>query len=270
MRSDSRDIASLQIAQLLEPVQAFLLCPTPQCWLQEAAKPENLQVLLVDHCNCELKAAQTAIVMMRRYALSEESIKAVNRWTKPYEDYVYCLRGDGQFPDKKEALNIELKPKDDTEFARDVVRKMVALIKEELMHFEQVLTVMRQHKIDYIRLTASRYAAGLVKQVRTYEPAALMDKLIIGAMIEARSCERFALLAPHLEPSIGVFYQRLLKSEARHFQDYLLLARQVAKQDEKLAGTFDERVQQLLEQEAELIGSNDSEFRFHSGLPDFS
>jgi tRNA-(ms[2]io[6]A)-hydroxylase len=62
----------------------------------------------------------------------------------------------------------------------------------------------------------------------TYEPQTLVDKLIIGAYIEARSCERFAKLAPHLDDDIGKFYVSLLRSEARHYQDYLALAEQVA------------------------------------------
>lgn len=254
-------------AALIEPIDAFLQCPTPEAWLAEAAKPSNLQTLLVDHCNCELKAAQTGLLMMRRYGLSLDAIELIKDWTKPFEDYVYFLAGDGKFPDKKAAFSVELAAKDETPLARDIIRKMLALVKEELMHFEQVLDVMRRQKVDYVRLSASRYAGGMIKKVRTYEPAALMDKLIIGALIEARSCERFARLAPRLDPAIGQFYLRLLKSEARHYQDYLSLAKQVAEQDVKLAAGFDQRVQELAEVEASLIASEDTEFRFHSGVP---
>ncbi len=252
---------------LLAPIDSFLHCATPKHWLTHAARPNNLQTLLVDHCNCELKAAQTGLLMMRRYGLSPAAVEQVKDWTKPYEDYVYFLKGSGKFPDKKAVFSVPLEPRDDSEFSSDIIRKMVALVKEELMHFEQVLDVMQQLNVEYVRLSASRYASGMIKKVRTYEPAALMDKLIIGALIEARSCERFARLAPYLDDALGNFYLRLLKSEARHYQDYLNLAKQVAQRDAKLASSFNERVQQLATVEANLIQTEDAEFRFHSGVP---
>ncbi len=78
----------------------------------------------------------------------------------------------------------------------------------------------------------------------------------------ARSCERFAALAPHLDAELAAFYTSLLKSESRHFMDYLKLAREISSQEE-----VDERLAVLLEAERDLIESPDSEFRFHSGVP---
>ena len=86
-----------------------------------------------------------------------------------------------------------------------------------------------------------------------------MDTLIVGAFIEARSCERFAKLAPYLDPELEKFYLSLLKSESRHFQDYLKLAMKYSDQD------ISERVAFFAEKERELIVSPDTEFRFHSG-----
>jgi tRNA-(ms[2]io[6]A)-hydroxylase len=62
--------------------------------------------------------------------------------------------------------------------------------------------------------------------VRSHEPVKLVDTLVVGAFIEARSCERFEALVPHLDEELGKFYFGLLKSEARHFQGYLKLAYQ--------------------------------------------
>ena len=56
--------------------------------------------------------------------------------------------------------------------------------------------------IPYVKITASRYAKGMLKEVRTHEPLTLIDKLICGAYIEARSCERFAALAPFLDDDL--------------------------------------------------------------------
>jgi tRNA-(ms[2]io[6]A)-hydroxylase len=100
------------------------------------------------------------------------------------------------------------------------------------------------------------------QHVRTSEPGRLIDTLIVGALIEARSCERFAALAPHVDEELGRYYRYLLKSESRHFEDYLTLAEQYA------GGPIEERVGFFKEVERELVESPDSEFRFHSGTPE--
>ena len=84
----------------------------------------------------------------------------------------------------------------------------------------------------------------------------------MGALIEARSCERFAALAPHVDEELAEFYQSLLKSESRHFQDYLKLAEQLASADEVA-----ERLVLLKQVEKALIENPDTELRFHSGVP---
>ena len=104
-------------------------------------------------------------------------------------------------------------------------------------------------------------------QPRRGEPAGpwkkykLIDLLIVGAFIEARSCERFSTLVPVLEGDIARFYSGLLSSEARHFQAYLELAQQ------KAETPIDDRIAEFAEIEAELIMRPDKEFRFHSGIP---
>lgn len=139
--------------------------------------------------------------------------------------------------------------------------KMSRLAREELRHFEQVLKIIRGRGIEYRRLVPSRYAAGLRQLVRKTEPGKLVDLLVCGAFIEARSCERFEALIPRLDEEVGGFYSRLLKSEARHFRDYLTLAE--AAND----GPVDDRVALFAQHEAELITTPDTLFRFHSGIP---
>lgn len=143
-----------------------------------------------------------------------------------------------------------------------LLNKMSRVAREELRHFEQVLKVMQDRGIAYRPLTASRYAQGLHAGVRRQEPGRLVDTLIVGALIEARSCERFARIAPHLDAKLGEFYQSLLKSEARHFNDYLRLANIAAGADD-----IDERIAIFSALECDLIEEPDSEFRFHSGVP---
>lgn len=194
----------------LRPVLAFLSCPTPDAWLQNAlAAPE---LLLIDHANCEKKAAGTALTLLYRYV------------------------------DKPELL-----------------QRMSRLAREELRHFEQVLSIMTARGIKYVQTSPARYAGSLHKHVRTFEPAKLIDTLIIGAFIEARSCERFARLAPLLDTELQKFYLGLLASESRHFQHYLQLAERYATE------SIRERVAFFAERERELIEAADTEFRFHSG-----
>ncbi|REG85818.1 tRNA-(ms[2]io[6]A)-hydroxylase [Marinomonas pollencensis] len=146
----------------------------------------------------------------------------------------------------------------------NLLHKMSRLAREELLHFEQVHKIMRKRDVAYEHLTASRYADGLRKYIRTHEPARLVDTLIIGAFVEARSCERFAMLAPHLDEELSKFYISLLKSEARHFEDYLALAEEYAGEP------IDERVAFFRELEEKLITEPDVEFRMHSGPPTLS
>ncbi|WP_298447811.1 tRNA-(ms[2]io[6]A)-hydroxylase [uncultured Marinobacter sp.] len=141
----------------------------------------------------------------------------------------------------------------------DLLNKMSRLAREELRHFEQVLAIIDKRCIPYCHLTPARYAAGLRKEVRTDDPGRLVDVMLVGAIIEARSCERFAALVPFLDDELADFYGSLLKSEARHYRDYLALAVQANK------GPVDERLADFIAIEKQLILEPDTEFRFHSG-----
>lgn len=135
------------------------------------------------------------------------------------------------------------------------------LVREEMLHYEQVLEIMEKRGLRYRPLSAARYASGLREHVRHSDPGRLVDLLIIGAFVEARSCERFEALAPHLDEELGRYYTFLLRSEARHFEYYLDLAGKYAGEP------IDERVAYFREVERELIERPDTEMRFHSGPP---
>ena len=135
------------------------------------------------------------------------------------------------------------------------------LAREELRHFEQVLGILKAREIEYVHVSSSRYAGSLREGVRTFEPARLVDLLIVSAIVEARSCERFSRMVDVLDSELATFYTSLLNSEARHFNVYLKMARQYA--DEQI----DDRVQFFLEVDQRLVESQDEQFRFHSGVP---
>ncbi|MGL6259733.1 tRNA isopentenyl-2-thiomethyl-A-37 hydroxylase MiaE [Vibrio sp. WXL210] len=247
--------------QLLEPIHRFLKCPTPSSWIDEAQKPENLSIILRDHLLCELKAAQSAIFLLKRYVVTDEGKAQLSELVEPFELFAYKGQGSLESLKGKSALSKSIQAKDGCAYGQDMIDKLVLLIREELHHFYQVLEIIEAQGMAYRPITASRYAKGMIKHIRTFEPAALIDKLIIGAFIEARSCERFAQLAPFLDEPIQKFYISLLRSEARHYQDYLDLAQTIADDD------ISDRVDFFAHIEAKLITSDDNEFRFHSGAP---
>jgi tRNA-(ms[2]io[6]A)-hydroxylase len=192
-----------------------LRAATPSRWF-EAAR-ERWGELLVDHANCEKKAASTALSLIFTYP----------------EDFALTDR-------------------------------LSRLAREELRHFEQVQKCMRELGVPFMRLKPSRYAEGLRKLVRTNEPQRLLDLLLCGALIEARSCERFAGLVPVLPGPIAGFYAGLAQSEARHRSLYLRLAEQRTGGEDWRA-----RLRVLAEAEADLATAPDPQFRFHSGEPAF-
>ena len=202
----------MNLDDVMAEINQFLLCPTPSAWIDVAL--ENQELLLIDHANCEKKAASTAMNLLYRYIDRD-----------------------------------------------DLLKKMSQLAREELLHFEQVVGIMKDRGVSYRHVSSSRYASGLRELVRKGGEDELVDVLICGALIEARSCERFAALVPHLDDVLAKFYRSLLRSEGRHYQDYLELARQYAGTD------IQWRIDEFREIERELILSPDPEFRFHSGVP---
>lgn len=103
------------------------------------------------------------------------------------------------------------------------------LAREELVHFEQVLALLAERGVRFGHQRPSPYAGRLLAAARPREPERLLDLLLCSALIEARSCERFRLLADAVpDPALAEFYRGLLASEARHHGVYVELAREVA------------------------------------------
>ncbi|MFL0806970.1 MAG: tRNA-(ms[2]io[6]A)-hydroxylase [Oceanobacter sp.] len=202
----------MSLDQVMAEINEFLPCETPDAWIDEALKEQ--EVLLIDHANCEKKAATTAMNLLYKHIDRD-----------------------------------------------DLLKKMSQLAREELLHFEQVVNLMKERGIAYRHVSSSRYASGMRDEVRKGGVNELIDVLIVGAFIEARSCERFAKLAPHLDEKLAKFYRSLLRSEGRHYQDYLALARQYSDTN------IDDRIEEFRQLEHRLIVEPDPVFRFHSGIP---
>ena len=190
---------------------AILRAPTAAAWFELAAS--RVDVLLLDHANCEKKAASTALALMFAYP----------------EDF-------------------------------ELAGRMSRLAREELRHFELVQQRLAECGVSFRRLSPSRYAEGLRRVLRREEPGRRTDLLLCGALIEARSWERFMGLTDRLPPALADFYASLAASEARHAGLYLRLA---GRSGESTGA----RLAELAEVEAGLATAPDREFRFHSGTP---
>jgi len=195
---------------------SILAAPTGEAWL--AAAVAGWRALLIDHANCEKKAASSALALMFAY------------------------------PDD-----------------RPLCAALARLAREELRHFEQVAQQMHALGVPFERAQPGRYAAGLRAALRSHEPARKLDLLLCGALIEARSAERFALLAPRMRSPLAAFYAQLHAAESRHFELYLQLARDASPPG--AAEDWQSRLATLAAVEAGLITAPDPQLRFHSGAP---
>lgn len=192
--------------------RTILLAPTPPEWVEAAAA--HWRELLVDHANCEKKAASSAMALIFAYPEDTALILALSR-----------------------------------------------LAREELRHFEQVQRAMRQLGVPVLRQRPGRYAHGLHRALRTSHPGRKLDLLLAAALIEARSAERFELLAGRLPPPLKDLYAQLAACEARHFDLYLDFASRCAPREWRA------RLATLAAHEAQLATAADTELRFHSGPP---
>jgi tRNA-(ms[2]io[6]A)-hydroxylase len=191
-------------------VVSILRAPTPPRWVEDAVS--HLPELLLDHANCEKKAASTALALMFAYA----------------ED-------------------------------RPLALALARLAREELRHFEQVVRAMSALGVGFARQRPGRYARQLRRALRVSDPGRKLDLLLAAALIEARSAERFRLLAPRVPGPLARLYQDLATAEARHFELYTGFAADLAPAE------WQARLGELAAREAELVTTADCALRFHSG-----
>ncbi len=188
-----------------------LVTPTHWDWVSLAIA--NLDTILLDHSQCERKAAGVALNLIFRYPSSTK-----------------------------------------------LVRMLTAIAREELEHFEQVNQWLERRGIPLAPLSPPPYGAGLKAQIRSQEPARMLDSLLVSGLIEARSHERLGLLAEHCpEPELAKFYRGLVASEARHYGMYWILA------DTYFArSVMTQRLEELAMVESQLLATLHPEPRIHS------
>jgi tRNA-(ms[2]io[6]A)-hydroxylase len=172
----------------------------------------HLPELLLDHANCEKKAASTALALIFAYGEDTALTLALSR-----------------------------------------------VAREELRHFELLAKALASLGVPFARQRPGRYAQQLRAMLRSAEPGRKLDLLLAAALIEARSAERFELLAPRLPAPLARLYGELRISEARHFELYLDRARALAPQE------WASRLEVLAAREAQLATTESAVLRFHSG-----
>jgi tRNA-(ms[2]io[6]A)-hydroxylase len=173
-----------------------LTVPTDPAWITHAMS--NLGALLVDHAHCELKAASNALSLAARYAEHTTLVLA-----------------------------------------------LTDLAKDEIDHYQRVVKMVAARGLSLGAPPVDPYAKDLRQAAHVTTPRRvaadvprwfLCDRLLIGALIEARSCERFKLIVDALEEAQGqgkgdaelhAFYTELFACEARHFRVYTDLAKSV-------------------------------------------
>lgn len=143
---------------------------------------------------------------------------------------------------------------------RQVGEEMTRIVAEELEHFHMVRALLDRRGIPFRKLPPGNYGRSLNALVRSHEPHRAVDRFLIAGLIEARSCERFSLLAEHVEDrELAEFYASLFESEARHHTTYVRLARQYASD-----AAVKTRLAELAAAEADIIHTGNKLPRMHS------
>jgi tRNA 2-(methylsulfanyl)-N6-isopentenyladenosine37 hydroxylase len=171
---------------------------------------------------------------------------------------------DHAFLEKKAASNaLELLTRWPNDWLDGWVEAMTTIARDEVVHLAQVtrLLIARGGRLD--RIHKNPYANALRQLVRKGERTELLDRLLVAALIEVRSCERFSVLAAASEdPELAGFYQALYSSERGHYKTFLLLASKVSGQ-----AAVELRWREMLVSEAGVLADQQPGPRIHSGVP---
>ena len=185
--------------------------------------------------------------------------KTSARWLQQVDQYLNEILIDHAHCEQKAAstaMDLMFDYVEDEELCRETMH----IVKEELEHFQLVRDLIQKRGVKFRRLKPGSYGRKLKELVSRQDPLRAVDRLLIAALIEARSCERFVLLRDHLQDAeLCQFYGSLYESEARHHTTYVRLARHFA--DDVVVNR---RLQELAVLEAEIINEGCDLPRVHS------
>ncbi|MCE9591520.1 MAG: tRNA-(ms[2]io[6]A)-hydroxylase [Planctomycetes bacterium] len=210
-------------ARQIADIDSPLCSRTPDAWARSVLR-EPL-ALLSDHAHLEKKAAANALELL-------------NRWPGS-------------------------KTNDDDRVSTKWVRVLAAIARDEAEHLATVARILAQRGGRLVRLHRNPYANDLRGLVRAGRgDLELADRLMVSALIEARSCERFDVLARNADdPSLAKLYRGLFASEHGHYHQFLDLAALVIPKAE-----LDQRWGELLDEESRILARQEPGPGMHSGF----
>lgn len=169
---------------------------------------------------------------------------------------------DHAFLEKKAAANaMELLTRWPNDWVPEWVETMSGIARDETAHLAQVVALLKRRGGRLDRIHKNPYANALRLLVRKGQPDEILDRLLVSALIEVRSCERFAVLAEaSTDAELASFYGALHSSELGHFKVFLKLACRIVE-------NADTRWHQMLAAEAEILAQQAPGPRIHSGWP---
>jgi tRNA 2-(methylsulfanyl)-N6-isopentenyladenosine37 hydroxylase len=173
------------------------------------------------------------------------------------------LLADHAFLEQKAALNaMQLMTRWPGGWCPGWIETLTAVARDEAAHLAQVTRILIRRGGKLERLHKSAYANSLRLLVRKGGEGELLDRLFVSALIEARSCERFAILAEAAgdDAELAAFYNALFNSEFGHYKVFLRLAHKI-----RGAAAVESRWQQMLAAEARIIAAQPPGTGIHSG-----
>jgi tRNA-(ms[2]io[6]A)-hydroxylase len=173
-----------------------------------------------------------------------------------------ALLADHVFLEKKAANNaMELMTHWPSDWFPGWVEAMTGVARDEAAHLAQVIRMLIRRGGRLERVHKNPYANALRKLVRRGEAAEIVDRLFVSALIELRSCERFAVLAAASDDAeLVAFYRALFASEMGHYKLFLRLAHKVGPK-----AAAEARWEQMLAAEARILAEQPPGPRIHSG-----
>ncbi len=199
------------------------------------------------------RAVETELPLLSKTPLS---------WGKSVLADPVALLIDHAFLEKKAANNaMDLMTRWPDDWLPGWVETMTSVARDEAAHLAQVTRLLIRRGGRLERTHKNPYANELRKLVRLGTPGDLPDRLFVSALIELRSCERFAVLAAAAEDEeLAAFYKALYSSELGHYKVFLRLAYKLGSKE-----LIDARWQQMLESEARILAEQAPGPRIHSG-----
>ncbi len=174
------------------------------------------------------------------------------RWANIAEKNIQDILIDHAYCEQKAASSCISLIVQYPEMAR-MVETLVPIVAEEWGHFERVMDELKKRGMPFGKPRKDEYVEQLQKAIRKGGGRVdqLVERLLLNALIEARSCERFRLLWKEIgDAGLSKFYYELMVSEAGHYKTFLSLAKEYKSADE-----VEGRWRELLKEEARIVAT---------------